>query len=250
VASRRPGPTVLGLGGHQKVALALALGDEVFGGPHVGDLDTAEALDAFHAAVRDLLALYDARPAAIAHDLHPDYATTRFAEDLATSPLPWARALADVPRVAVQHHHAHLAACAAEHGLEGPLLAATWDGTGHGPDGTIWGGEVLLGDAHGYTRVATLSGFRLPGGDAAARAPWRAAAGVPGREGWRPLDPARAGGPACGLRGVARCSRGVRPGDHERGAPVRRRRRAPVGARDVFLRGPGRDGARGARGAG
>lgn len=178
VASRRPGPTVLGLGGHQKVALALALGDEVFGGPHVGDLDTAEALDAFHAAVRDLLALYDARPAAIAHDLHPDYATTRFVDDLATSPLPWARALADVPRVAVQHHHAHLAACAAEHGLTGPLLAATWDGTGHGPDGTIWGGEVLLGDAHGYTRVATLSGFRLPGGDAAARAPWRAAAGV------------------------------------------------------------------------
>ncbi|MBL9089521.1 MAG: carbamoyltransferase HypF [Planctomycetia bacterium] len=203
VAARRPGPTVLALGGHQKVALALALGDEVFGGPHVGDLDSAEALDAFHAAVRDLLALYDARPAAIAHDLHPDYATTRFAEDLAASPLPWARALADVPRVAVQHHHAHLAACAAEHGLEGPLLAATWDGTGLGSDGTIWGGEVLLGDARACTRVATLSAFRLPGGDAAARAPWRAAAGVLfGTRGPAALDdPALAAVPAAD-RGV------------------------------------------------
>jgi len=178
VASRRPGPTVLALGGHQKVALALALGDEVFGGPHVGDLDTPEALDAFAAAVRDLLALYDARPAALAHDLHPDYATTRFAEDLATSPAPWARALANVPRIAVQHHHAHLVACAAEHGVEGPLLGATWDGAGFAPDDTIWGGEVLFGDAHRVERVATLSGFRLPGGDAAARAPWRAAAGL------------------------------------------------------------------------
>jgi hydrogenase maturation protein HypF len=206
VASRRPGPTVLGLGGHQKVALALALGDEVFGGPHVGDLDTPEALDAFHAAVRDLLALYDARPAAIAHDLHPDYATTRFAEDLATSPLPWARALADVPRIAVQHHHAHLAACAAEHGLSGPLLAATWDGTGHAPDGTVWGGEVLLGDARACTRVATLSGFRLPGGDAAARAPWRAAAGLlAGTRGPAALDdPSLAEVPAADRAVVAR----------------------------------------------
>jgi len=178
VATRREGPVVLAVGGHLKVALALGIGDEIFGGPHVGDLDTPEAFDAFTAAVRDLLALYDARPAAIAHDLHPDYASTRWLEGLDGAAEPWARALAGVPRVAVQHHHAHLASCLAEHGVEEPTLAATWDGTGYGTDRTIWGGEVLLGNAAGFERVAALSGFRLPGGDAASRSPWRSAAGL------------------------------------------------------------------------
>ncbi len=178
VATRRPGPVVLGVGGHLKVALALGLGDEVIGGPHVGDLDTPQAFDAFTAAVRDLLALYDVRPDVIAHDLHPDYASTRWLESLEGASEPWARALAAVPRFAVQHHHAHLASCLAEHGVEEPTLAATWDGTGYGADGTIWGGEILFGDAVGFERVAALSGFRLPGGDAASRAPWRSAAGV------------------------------------------------------------------------
>jgi len=178
VATRREGPVVLAVGGHLKVALALGLGDEVFGGPHVGDLDTPQAFDAFTAAVRDLLSLYDASPSAIAHDLHPDYASTRWLEGLDRAAEPWARALADVPRVAVQHHHAHLASCLAEHGIEAPTLAATWDGTGYGSDGTIWGGEVLLGNAGGFERVAALSGFRLPGGDAASRSPWRSAAGL------------------------------------------------------------------------
>ncbi len=178
VATRRPGPVVLALGGHQKVALALAIGDEVFGGPHVGDLDTPEALDAFAAAVRDLLALYDVVPAAIAHDLHPDYASTRWLEGLERAREPWARALAHVPQIAVQHHHAHLASCLAEHEVDEPTLAATWDGTGFGPDGTIWGGEVLFGDARDFARVASLSGFRLPGGDAVSRSPWRSAAGL------------------------------------------------------------------------
>lgn len=178
VARRRPGPAVLALGGHLKVAVALGLEDQVLLGPHVGDLDGPEALDAFLASVRDLLALHAVRPAALAHDAHPDYATTRFAEDLATAAAPWARALAGLPRVVVGHHHAHHAAVLAEHGVEGPVLGASFDGAGLGPDGTVWGGEVLLGDARGVERVATLSGFRLPGGDAAARAPWRSAAGL------------------------------------------------------------------------
>ncbi len=169
---------VLGVGAHLKVALALGIGDEVIGGPHVGDLDTPQAFDAFTAAVRDLLALRGARPASIAHDLHPDSASTRWLEALEGASEPWAQALAAVPRFPVQHHHAHLASCLAEHGIDAPTLGATWDGTGYGSDGTIWGGEVLFGNAAGFERVAALSGFRLPGGDAASRAPWRSAAGL------------------------------------------------------------------------
>jgi hydrogenase maturation protein HypF len=99
----------------------------------------------------------------VAHDLHPDYLSTQWA---ATRP---------EPRIAVQHHHAHLAACLAENGVDGSSLGVTWDGTGLGTDGTVWGGEFLLGDAAGYDRVAHLRPFRLPGGDAAVHEPRRVA---------------------------------------------------------------------------
>jgi hydrogenase maturation protein HypF len=154
---------VLAVGAHQKCAIALAVGREAFVSQHLGDLDTPEALAAFERVIADFTRMYDVRPEVVAHDLHPDYASTR-----------WALA-SGVPALAVQHHHAHLAACLAEHGAPGRALGVTWDGTGLGLDGTIWGGEFLLGDAAAFTRVARLRPFRLPGGDAAAREPRRAA---------------------------------------------------------------------------
>ncbi len=105
-------------------------------------------------------------PVLAVRDLHPDYHSTRAAE---TSGLPL---------LAVQHHLAHVAACMAEHGLEPPVLGVAWDGTGYGPDGTVWGGEFLLVTADGWRRVAHLRPFRLPGGDAAMREPRRSAIGL------------------------------------------------------------------------
>ena len=109
-------------------------------------------------------------PQAVACDLHPDYASTRHAEQLAAA---WG-----VPLIPVQHHHAHVAACIAEHGLEGPVVGMSWDGTGYGTDRTVWGGEVLRCDGDQFTRVAHLRTFPLPGGDQAAREPRRSALGL------------------------------------------------------------------------
>ena len=164
-------PAVLAVGAHQKNAVALALGPRVFLGQHVGDLDTPQALAAFERCADDFLRLWDVRPEAIACDLHPDYASSRWAREAATP----AGRLPSVPVFAVQHHHAHLASCLAENGVDGRALGVVWDGTGLGDDGTIWGGEFLLGDAAGYRRVASLRPFPLPGGDAAAREPRRVA---------------------------------------------------------------------------
>jgi hydrogenase maturation protein HypF len=136
----------------------------------VGDLETPEALDAFTRVVADFEKLWGVAPAAVAHDLHPGYASTVFAKRLAAE--------RGIPAFAVQHHHAHLASCLAENEAEGPALGVCWDGTGLGTDGTIWGGEFLLGDASGFERVAHLRPFRLPGGDAAVREPRRAALAI------------------------------------------------------------------------
>ncbi|MGE5180299.1 MAG: carbamoyltransferase HypF [Bacteroidota bacterium] len=164
----REWPTVLAVGAHLKSAIALSLGRNVFVSQHIGDLETAEAVSAFERVAADFLRFYGAQPAAIAHDLHPDYVSTQWAR----------RAVAEglAPRaIAVQHHHAHLAACLAEHGHKGRALGVTWDGTGYGPDGTVWGGEFLVGDASGFERIAHLHPFGLPGGDAAVREPRRVA---------------------------------------------------------------------------
>jgi hydrogenase maturation protein HypF len=162
-------PTILAVGGHLKNTVALSVGRQVFISQHIGDLETAEAMAAFERVIADFLRLYEAEPVAVAHDLHPAYASTRYACEEAKFPLE------TVPRIPVQHHHAHLAACLAEHGVTGTVLGVTWDGTGYGPDGTVWGGEFLLGDARDYTRVAHLRPFRLPGGDAAVHEPRRVA---------------------------------------------------------------------------
>jgi len=160
-------PVILGVGAHMKTAVALSVGRQVFLSQHVGDLETPEALEAFARVVADFERLWGARPAAVAHDLHPGYASTAFAKKFAHE--------RGIPAVAVQHHHAHLAACLAENEVDGPALGVCWDGTGLGTDGTIWGGEFLLGDARGFERVAHLRPFRLPGGDAAVREPRRTA---------------------------------------------------------------------------
>jgi len=181
-------PVILAVGAHLKSSVALSLGRQVFLSQHLGDLETPQAFEAFERVIADFLRLYEARPAIVAHDLHPDYLSTRWAREwtgeadtLTDGPEP-ARAAepagAAPRRIAVQHHHAHLAACLAENDFRGPALGVTWDGTGYGSDGHIWGGEFLVGDAAGFRRAAHLRGFRLPGGEAAIREPRRSALGL------------------------------------------------------------------------
>ena len=162
-------PPILAVGAHLKNTIALSVGRQVFVSQHIGDLDTPEACAAFERVITDFLRLYEVEPVAIAHDLHPDYFSTKYA----TSHIPH-----PTSHIAVQHHHAHLASCLAENEVEGPVLGVTWDGTGYGSDGTVWGGEFLWGDAASFERVAHLRTFRLPGGDAAVKEPRRTALGV------------------------------------------------------------------------
>ena len=159
-------PPLFAVGAHLKNVVALAVGRQAFLSQHIGDLETPQAFAAFERVLADLARLYEVTPAAVAHDLHPDYLSTKWA------------LVSGLPAVGDQHHHAHLASCLAENGARGPALGVTWDGTGYGADGTVWGGEFLLGDASGFTRVAHLRPFRLPGGEAAIREPRRSAAGL------------------------------------------------------------------------
>ncbi len=181
VLLKREVPTILAVGGHLKNTVALSVGRQVFISQHIGDLDTAEARAAFERVIADFLRLYEAKPVAIAHDMHPDYASTQWAEE-GLEIGDWRLEIGQSrisnlqsPLIPVQHHHAHLASCLAENQVDGPALGVTWDGTGYGTDGTIWGGEFLLGDASGFERVATLRAFRLPGGDTAIKSPKRVA---------------------------------------------------------------------------
>jgi hydrogenase maturation protein HypF len=178
-------PSILAVGAHLKNTVALSVGRRVFLSQHVGDMETPQAVEVFERVIRDFLEIYEAVPAAVAHDLHPDYAGTRWIERVTGAatggeedPSAWTRALRGLPRVPVQHHHAHLAACLADNDSQDRALGVIWDGTGYGPDGTVWGGEFLLGDAAAFQRVARLRPFRLLGGEAAVREPRRAAAAV------------------------------------------------------------------------
>jgi hydrogenase maturation protein HypF len=164
------GPSVLGLGGHYKATACVTRGDQAFLSPHVGDLDLAPTRRAFDAVVAHLLSLTGVRPTVIAHDMHPDFHSTRLAARLAAE---W-----QVPLLAVQHHHAHVAAVLAEHGVEGPVLGLALDGVGHGTDGGAWGGELLRVDGAVMQRLGHLRQLPIAGGDRAAREPWRVAAAV------------------------------------------------------------------------
>jgi len=163
------------VGPHLKNTIALSVGRQVFLSQHIGDLDTPEACAAFERVIADLIRLYEVEPVAIAHDLHPDYFSTQWARRVACDSELFAAAVELVP---VQHYHAHLASCMAENEVEGPALGVTWDGTGYGLDGTVWGGEFVWGDASSFERVAHLRTFRLPGGEAAVEEPRRTALGV------------------------------------------------------------------------
>lgn len=157
-------PPVLAVGAYLKTTITLTRGREAFVSQHIGDLATADTVRYFEQTVDHLMRLVGAAPVAVAHDLHADFASTRFAE---------ARGL---PLIAVQHHHAHVASVAAEHGIDGPLLGLVLDGHGVGSDGGAWGGELLRVDGARFTRIGHLAPLALPGGDAAAREPWRMAA--------------------------------------------------------------------------
>lgn len=161
---------VLAMGGHLKNTVALLTGNRVVLSQHLGDLSTLEADRAFRQALEDLQRLLDVTPKAIACDLHPDYRSTSFARELA--------ATLSVPLVPVQHHHAHVASCMAEHKLDGEVLGIAWDGAGYGEDGQVWGGEFLIASYRQFSRFAHLRPFRLPGGEAAMRDPQRSGAAV------------------------------------------------------------------------
>jgi hydrogenase maturation protein HypF len=166
----RGGRVLLAVGGHLKNTVGLTVGSKAVLSSHVGDLDHLSSVEVHRQAIRDLVTFFQVTPEAVVCDLHPDYASTRSAEQLADE---W-----HVPLVRVQHHHAHVAACMAEHHLEGPVLGLSWDGTGYGTDGTVWGGEVLECQGPTFRRIAHLRTFALPGGDRAVRQPRRSALGV------------------------------------------------------------------------
>jgi hydrogenase maturation protein HypF len=159
---------ILAVGGQLKVAFALGRGRQAILSHHMGDLDHFAAYKAFEHDIAHFERLFRIRPQRIAHDLHPDYMSTRYAQDRAES--------GRVELVAVQHHHAHMASCMAEHGLTEPVIGVTFDGTGYGGDGTVWGGEFLVGDYRTFRRAGHLRCVRLPGGEQAIREPWRMAA--------------------------------------------------------------------------
>jgi len=163
VASPEP---LLAAGPHLKNTFTLLQDGQAYVSQHIGDLENLETIEHFQASRRRFEALFNIRPEAVVHDLHPGYLSTRLALESGLRVLP-----------AVQHHHAHIAAVMAEHGRVDPVIGVAYDGTGYGHDGAIWGAEILFADLTGYRRLAHLRYAPLPGGDAAARAPWRSAAG-------------------------------------------------------------------------
>ena len=174
---RRP---VLACGAELKNTFCLADSGRAFISQHIGDLENFETLRSFTEGIEHFRRLFDITPRVVAHDLHPEYLSTKYADGLA-----------DVELAGVQHHHAHIASCLADNGERGPVIGVAFDGTGYGTDGTIWGGEFLVADLAGFERAGHLAGLPMPGGAAAVRQPWRMAAAY--------LDAAYPAGPPGGL---------------------------------------------------
>jgi hydrogenase maturation protein HypF len=157
-------PELLACGGEMKNAFCLTKGRHAILSQHIGDLENYETLVFFEETLANLKKLFRIQPRAVAHDLHPAYLSAKYA-----------LAIPDLPKIGVQHHHAHVASCMAENGLTGVVIGVAFDGTGYGPDGAIWGGEFLVAGYAGFERRGRLRYVPLAGGDAAIREPWRAA---------------------------------------------------------------------------
>ena len=166
VSLKEDAPALLAVGGQLKNSVAITAGPQVIISQHIGDLETEAALGAFHQTIASLQRLYEVKPEHHLCDLHLEYLSTKFARDR------------DPSVAAIQHHFAHIASCMAENELDGTVLGVAWDGTGYGPDGTIWGGEFLLTDGASFQHFASLRRFRLPGGERAIREPRRTAMAV------------------------------------------------------------------------
>ncbi|ROQ93338.1 hydrogenase maturation carbamoyltransferase HypF [Desulfosoma caldarium] len=180
------GPVVLGTGAELKNTVCFTRGRDAFVSQHIGDLENLETFQAFEKTIEHLQKILDVRPAWIVHDLHPDYLSTQWAEAHG-NPFPPSNAQGagvEPPhtvrpyRMAVQHHHAHIASVVAERQYDGPVLGVALDGTGYGPDGTVWGGEFLYVHGDVWRRLGRFSHLRLPGGDRAVKEPWRTALGA------------------------------------------------------------------------
>lgn len=162
-----PSPVpLLAVGPHLKNTFTLVHGGQAWVSPHIGDLENLETLEHYHRVLERCRRLFRIAPATVARDLHPGYLSTRVAEELEPERI-----------IGVQHHHAHVAAVMAEHGLREPVIGVAYDGTGYGSDGHVWGGEVMEADLVSFRRRAHLKYAPLPGGDLAARHPWRSALG-------------------------------------------------------------------------
>ncbi|MEU0797407.1 carbamoyltransferase HypF [Amycolatopsis sp. NPDC005961] len=176
VGIRKTKQHLLGCGAELKNTFCLAKGRHAFVSHHIGDLENYETLKSFTEGIEHFKHLFAIDPVVVAHDLHPEYLSTKYALEQ------------DVDLLGVQHHHAHIAACLADNGEDGPVLGVAFDGTGFGPDGTVWGGEFLLADLTSYQRLSHLRPVAMPGGVMAIRQPWRMAAsyvdelGRPARE--------------------------------------------------------------------
>ena len=161
-------PPLLAVGGHLKNVFALARGRHVYQSQHLGDLENLTGMEFFKESLDHLMRTFEIEPETVVHDLHPGYLSTEWAKE-------WARERG-LPLITVQHHHAHVAGCMAEHGVEEGIGLAL-DGTGYGADGKVWGGEVLIARLDGFERYAHLEYVPMPGGDAAVKEPWRMALG-------------------------------------------------------------------------
>ena len=157
----RPVGSILACGAEQKASFCLSRGDQVFPAQHIGDLKNISTLTHYEDQITHFEKLFGIRPEALVCDLHPDYLSTRYAEDRAERE--------QLPLIRVQHHHAHMVSCMADNGLEGSCIGLIWDGTGYGTDGTVWGGECLAGSAESFERLGSIRPIPLPGGDLCAK---------------------------------------------------------------------------------
>jgi hydrogenase maturation protein HypF len=202
IESPRP---LLAVGPHLKNTFTLLHGRRAYVSQHIGDLENLETLEHFHAARQRFETLFRVRPEVVVRDMHPGYLSTRLALESGLEPI-----------IAVQHHHAHIAAVMAEHGRMDPVIGVAYDGTGYGDDGNIWGSEILYADFAGYRRLGHLRYAPLPGGDVAARSPWRVALG------YFSLGPCGPDGSRPVLRAINARERGIaeRQLEHSINAPL------------------------------